>query len=307
MTPADHMLSSPEKSSQDTNEITVEAALHWYLEQISSRKSPQTYEREQRKARQISARLGRHLLRELTPLDLTDYQDYRLREASATIVQGDLALLKDLCEVASRQWGVAIEGNPVHGVTQPRPPAVRMNSLARGEMARLLTACDRRPTPMLGWIVRIALQTAMSKDEILRIRKGDLNFDERILTISKWLNRPMRQIPLSRETIRVFLEAVHYPERPIDEDLLFYGAMGSLGIRRPLTIDKTFRMVLLQARIKGFRFNDLRNEAIARLETAGLSEIEVMTIAGLPMPRMAKRPVRPSVHELVARLDAVGL
>ncbi|MBF0428441.1 MAG: tyrosine-type recombinase/integrase [Magnetococcales bacterium] len=288
-------------------ETTVETALGWYLEQVSARKSPATHEREQRKARQISARLGRVLLQELTPLDVSEYRDHRLREASAAIVQGDLALLQDLFEVAVGTWGLVLDGNPVNGVSPPRSAPSRSHALAHGEMVRLLAACDRRPQPMLGWIVRIALQTAMSKDEILRLRKGDVDLKERVITIPKVLNRPMRQVPMTREAVRVLKEAVRYPERPADETLLFYGAMGSLGIRRPLAIDKAFRMVVLQARMKGFRFNDLRNEAISRLEAAGLTEVEVLTMAGLPFPRMAKRPPRPTIEELVARLDGVGL
>lgn len=287
-------------------DLTVEAALNLYLEQVSVHKSLQAHEREKRKARQIGARLGRMLLRELTPLDLAEYRDFRLREASSAIVQGDLTLLEELFEVAVSHWHLELEGNPVKGVLPPRSTVSRGRAIAHGEMMRLLAACDRRPTPMLGWIVRIALQTAMSKEEILRVRKGDLNFKERILTVSKYLTRPMRQLPLSQEGVRVFQEALHYAERPIEEALLFYGAMGSLGIRRPLAIDKALRTVLLQARMKGFRFNDLRNEAMARMEAAGLTEVEICTLVGQPLPRTGKRLVRPSMAELVARLDAVG-
>ncbi|MBF0127031.1 MAG: tyrosine-type recombinase/integrase [Magnetococcales bacterium] len=300
------MSSSSGETPRGVDGLTVEAALGVYLEQVSSRKSLESHEREVRKARQITARLGRIPLRELTPLDVSEYRDHRLREASAGIVQGDLALLQELFEVAVRTWGLVLEGNPLHGVSPPRPPPGRERSFERGELVRLLAACDRRPTPMLGWIVRIAMQTAMSKDDILRLRKGDLDLVERVVTLPRLLSRPRRQIPLTREAVRVFREVLVYPERPEDEELLFFGAMGKLGIRSPLAIDKALRMVLLQARMKGFRFNDLRNEALTRMAAAGLSESEILTIAGLPFPRQAKRPPRPAVGELVARMDAVG-
>ncbi|MBF0296107.1 MAG: tyrosine-type recombinase/integrase [Magnetococcales bacterium] len=287
--------------------MTVETALAWFLERVSAAKSPATHQREQRKARQIAARLGRILLRDLTPLEIADYRDYRLREASAAIVEGDLALLRELFDVAVTTWGLNLDANPLHAVAPPRPPAGRERSFERGEMVRLLAACDRRPTPMLGWIVRLAVQTAMGKEEILRLRKGDVDLGARVATIRKHLTRPMRQVPLTREAVRVFREVLAYPERPAEEELLFFGAMGKDGERAPVAIDKAFRMVLLQARLKGFRFNDLRNEALTRMAAAGLREIEICTIAGLPLPRLATRPARPALPELVARLDAVGL
>jgi integrase len=288
-----------------SGESSLAAALTLYLERVSARKSPIAHAREQRKARQITARLGALVLQEVTALDLSDYRDHRLKSASAAIVQGDLELLRALFEVLE-QWGVTLEGNPVNGVSPPRGGGDRPRTLGPGELVRLLAACDRRPTPMLGWIVRIALQTAMSKDEILKIRTPDLDLKERVVTLPKGTTRPARQVPLSLEAVRLFREVLDYPERPAGEALLFFGAMGVTGLRRPLAIDKAFRGVVLQARLKGYRFADLRHEALSRMEAAGLTEVERATVAGLVLPRGVKRPPRPEVGALVARLDERG-
>ncbi|MBF0628825.1 MAG: tyrosine-type recombinase/integrase [Magnetococcales bacterium] len=289
-----------------SGESTLETALTRYLAQISSHKSPTTHARECRKARQIAARLGEMPLRDVTAFDLSGYRDQRLREASAAIVQGDLDLLNELFEVVVHQWGVALEGNPVHGIAPPRAVTERTHALSPGEQARLLAACDRRPTPMLGWIVRIALQTAMTKDEILKIRRQDLDLKARVVILPKTAGRAERQVPLSCLAVRWFQEALDDPERPDDEELLFYGAPGTLGIRRPLAIDKAFRAVVLQARLKGFRFSDLRTTALSRMTEAGLNEVETHTLAGLAFPRGIKRPPRPTLAALLARLDEVG-
>ncbi|MEO5346847.1 MAG: site-specific integrase [Magnetococcus sp. YQC-9] len=289
-----------------SGETRLEKALTRYLEQISVHKSPTQHARERRKAGQIADRLGDRLLGEITALDVGAYRDGRLREASAAIVQGDLDLLRDLFEVVVTRWGVVLEGNPVHGVVAPRVALDRVRELEPGELARLLAACDRRPTPMLGWIVRIALQSAMSKDEILCLRVTDVDLMARVVTIPKVLNRPMRQVPLTRGLIGVLREVLAYPERPPGETLLFFGAMGALGIRRPLAIDKAFRSALLQARVKGYKFSDLQHEALVRMAEAGLSELEVRTIAGMPVLRGGRHGVKPGVAELLERLDAVG-
>ncbi|MBF0190582.1 MAG: site-specific integrase [Magnetococcales bacterium] len=300
------MIPSAGEEESFSAETTVEAALSRYLQQVSSHKSPTTHAREQRKARQIAARLGKLPLSEVSALDLSRYRDLRLREASAAIVQGDLDLLRELFEVAAGLWKVELDGNPVNGVSPPRAVPERARSLSPGEVVRLLAACDRRSTPMLGWIVRIVLQTAMNKDEILKMRTGDLDLKARIATIPRTLGRAERQVPLSRAVVRVFNDVLSYPERPDNEDLLFYGAYGSLGVRHPLTIDKALRAVAMQARVKGLRFSDLRNEALSRLEQAGWTELERFTLAGLTFPRGVKRPPRPTVAALVARLDEVG-
>ncbi|MBF0614255.1 MAG: site-specific integrase [Magnetococcales bacterium] len=289
-----------------TEESSLDAALSGYVEQVSARKSPLTQAREQRKARQISARLGTMPLGEVTPLDLCGYRDQRMREANAAIVQGDLDLLRDLFDWLLES-GVSLAGNPSHGVAAPRDVVERSRRLSPGEQVRLFAACERRPSPMLGWIVRIALQTAMHKDEILNIRKQDVNLKARIVTIVRTPTRPGRQVPLTREAERWFAKAWHHPDRPADEELLFYGALGTTGIRRPLAIDKSFRSVVQQARLKGLRFADLREEALARMRDAGLTEIELQVLAGLPVPRGGPRSPRPAVEMLVARLDEVGL
>ncbi|MBF0163183.1 MAG: tyrosine-type recombinase/integrase [Magnetococcales bacterium] len=288
-----------------SGETLLKAALVRYLEQISVHKSPTQHARERRKAGQIAARLGESPLGEITALDVSGYRDTRLREASAAIVQGDLDLLRELFEVAVARWGVVLDGNPVGGVAPTRAVLDRERAFKPGELARLLAACDRRPTPMLGWIVRIALQTGMSKEEILRLRIADVDLEARMVTIPRVLSRPMRQVPLTRVLVGVFREVLNYPERPEGETLLFFGAMGSLGIRRPLAIDKGFRAAVVQARLKGCTFGDLRHEAVTRLAEAGLSEVEVHAVAGMPMPR-GVRVVKPTVGALVARLDEVG-
>lgn len=301
------MIPTTGEESPLSGESTVKSALARFLAEVSARKSPTTHARECRKAGQISARLGELPLNEVSALDLSEYRDQRLKEASAAIVQADLELLKELFDVAAGQWGIAFDGNPVHGVSPPRAAVERSRMLVPGELVRLLAACDRRPTPMLGWIVRLALQTAMNKEDLLRIRRCDLDLKNRVLTLPKLMTRAGRQVPLTKEAVRLFQTALNHPDRPEDEELLFYGSVGSAGVRHPVAIDKAFRSVVMQARLKGFRFSDLRQESIRRMRDAGLTDGEIFHLVGLALPRGARRPPRPVLSELVARLDEVGL
>jgi integrase len=60
------------------------------------------------------------------------------------------------------------------------------------------------------------------------------------------------------------------------------------------------------AKIKGFRFHDLRHEAVSRLVAAGLSDQEAASISGHKSMQMLRRYTRLMAVDLVKRLDKAG-
>ena len=85
------------------------------------------------------------------------------------------------------------------------------------------------------------------------------------------------------------IEALNYPVRPIDTDLIFFGEPGRDGKRRPYTINKFWTQALQHADIEDLRFHDLRHEATSRFVEAGLSDQEVSSITGHKSMQMLKR------------------
>lgn len=72
-----------------------------------------------------------------------------------------LALLGHLYTVAIKEWGVGLPSNPVKNIRRPAPGPGRNRRLTPDEEFSILAAVDEHSNPMLGWIVRIALETGM--------------------------------------------------------------------------------------------------------------------------------------------------
>ena len=134
---------------------------------------------------------------------------------------------------------------------------------------------------MLGWVVRIAMETAMRKAEILGLYRRDVDLQSRVAHVSKIGLRAPRKTPLTRVAVQAFKAALNQVNVTKDTSLIFFGDPGKFGTRRPYAIDKVFRHAVMSARLKAFRFDDLRFDAISRMRESGLTEPEVAAIVGL--------------------------
>jgi len=142
---------------------------------------------------------------------------------------------------------------------------------------------------MLGWIVRLALYTAMRKGEVLSLTRKNVDLARRKLLLPATKNGTARTVPLSDKAVVVLQEALYNEVRVLGVDLLFFGEAGISGTRKPITINKTWKTALDRAEIKDFKFHDLRHEATSRLVEAGLSDLEVAAITGHKSMQMLKR------------------
>jgi integrase len=79
---------------------------------------------------------------------------------------------------------------------------------------------------MLGQIVRLALYTCMRAGEIRTLRRGQVNLEKRVVTLTETKNGSARTVPLSNAAVAVLRTALANPVRPIDTDLVFFGEPG---------------------------------------------------------------------------------
>lgn len=291
----------------NSSRLTLSAALERYLAEVTPTKRETTAVREARRVKHLQAELGKFSLMSLTPEAISKYRDARLGDGkSATTVRLELALLSHLYTVAIREWRLGIPSNPVSLVRKPAPAKGRDRRLKKGEQKRLLDACDSISNPMVGQIVRLALETGMRKGELVSITRDQLNIKSRIVTLNETKNGSTRSVPLTREATRVFKEVLRSPVRPIDTDLLFFGEPGRDGTRRPFAFDQAWYRALRKAKISGLRFHDLRHEAISRLVEFGLGDQEVAAISGHKSMQMLKRYTHLRVEDLVEKLDRIS-
>ncbi len=179
--------------------MLVRDALDRYLAEVSSTKRPSTARRERPAAATIKKEIGKYSLAALSSDTVAKYRDKRLATGlSASSVRLELALLSHLYTIAIKEWRVGLIYNPVSSIRKPAPHPGRNRRLLVDEEKKLLSICDSHSNPMLGWIVRIALHTAMRAGEIATLRRNQVDLTKRTVTLDETKNGSVRTVPLSR-------------------------------------------------------------------------------------------------------------
>lgn len=293
--------------------MTLETALKRYLSDVTPTKKPTTQRGEISKAKKLIEHLGKFSLAALSAEIIAGYRDKRLSESgnkgniSNNTVRLELALLSHLFTVAIQEWGMGLTFNPVLNIRKPSPGEGRDRRLSSDEELRLINAVNAHSNPMLGWIVRIALETGMRASEISTLRRHQVDLERRVLRLRDTKNDSARTVPLNRFATEVITSAMSNPIRPIDCDLLFFGEPGRDKKRRPYAFTKVWATLKTKLRMRDLRFHDLRHEAVSRLVEAGLSDQEVAAISGHKSMQMLKRYTHLRAEDLVERLDRLQI
>lgn len=156
---------------------------------------------------------------------------------------------------------------------------------------------------MLGWIVRLAVETGMRSSEITGLRRSQVDLNRRVVTLKDTKNGSARLVPLTRVAVEILRSALDNPIRPIDVDLVFFGEPGRDGKRKPYVFQKLWASIVQTAGLADLHFHDLRHEAVSRLVEAGLSDQEVASISGHKSMQMLKRYTHLRAEDLVEKLD----
>lgn len=191
--------------------LTLGVALDRYLSEVTPTKKPTTQQTEIERAKPLRAFFSKYSLAAITPDLVARYRDMRLATAlkpqkgskatrltSASTVRLELALLGHLFTTAIREWRLGLAQNPVALVRKPKPAEGRDRRLDAMEEQALMRAVDAHSNPMLGWIVRIAVETGMRSGEILGLRLSQIDIRRRIVRLSDTKNDSARTVPLSR-------------------------------------------------------------------------------------------------------------
>jgi len=295
--------------------MTVAVAMRRYLADIVPTKRPSSQATDIRRTKSLVKHLGKYSLSSLTPEIIAKFRDMRLagedrkddkgrpRPRTNNTVRLDLALLGHMFTVAIKEWGVSLPSNPVTNIRRPAPGPGRNRRLTPEEEARLLAAVDQHSNPMLGWIVRIALETGMRFSEIVTLRRMQVDLKRRIVRLLETKNTQPRTVPMSSSATELFRKSLSNPVRPTDTDLVFFGEPGRDGIRRPYQFNRMWMRIKEEQGLKDVRFHDLRHEAVSRFVEAGFSDQEVSAISGHKSMQMLKRYTHLRAEDLVARID----
>lgn len=299
-----------------SDRMTIAAAMERYLAEVVPSKRPTSQNADRKRAKIIVEHLGKYSLTALTPEVIARFRDMRLagedrkddkgqpQPRTNNTVRLDLALLGHMLTIAIKEWGIGLPSNPVMNIRRPAPGAGRNRRLSAKEEAILLAAVDAYSNPMMGWIVRIALETGMRFSEIVTLRTSQVDLERRIVSLLHTKNTTPRTVPLSVSATNVFREALANPVRPKETDLVFFGEPGRDGKRRPYAPNRMWQKIKRDHGLTDLHFHDLRHEAVSRFVEAGFSDQEVSAISGHKSMQMLKRYTHLRAEDLVARLDS---
>lgn len=226
----------------------------------------------------------------LTPQKIAQHRDERLKEIAPATVIRELSYFSSIITYARKEWGININ-NPVALVVRPKNPQGRsriLDTLETNALFEALRPTGRRSIWMLP-LVRLALETAMRRSELLGLRWEHVDLRRRTIFLQLTKNGTSRTVPLSTHAIQILTEI----PRNID------------GRVFPVThevVSQAFNRARKQAGVKDIRFHDLRHMAITRLAEKLPNLIELSAVSGHKSLAMLKRYYHPNPELLAEKL-----
>src|SRR6202140_974564 len=269
--------------------------------------------------RTLTTYFGRKLIRAITHADLEAFKRARLkepvyrkkrnkagewmlvkREEPRTIasVNRELELMRAVLRHAYRQGWLARSpfemGSPV---ISKADETRRERVLSQDEEKRLLAACQERRTHLRPILIA-ALDTAMRRGELFKLKWGDVDLENQTINVLAMNSKTARgrQVGVTLRLKRE-LEGL-WNLSPKDLNELVFGIED--------TVKNSFAAACKAAKIKGFRFHDCRHTAITRMIAAGVQPIEAMKVSGHTQMTTFTRYVNPNQQAVRRAAELLG-
>lgn len=285
--------------------------------------------------RTLTDHLGHRRLSDIRPADLERYKQHRLdtpvriatrrkkgaegieRPRAIASVNREMALLRTILNDAVRNgWLNKSPFASTKGLISVADENRRDRVLTYEEEARLLEACSdeqigtyirsgrlvsariRGKRGHLRPVLIVALDTALRRGEILKLKWKDVDLVSRTINIVA-LNTKTATARSVGMTPRVYDELTRlWDLSPKDPEQLVFGIKD--------TFKRSFASACRDAGIEDFNFHDCRHTAITRMIQAGLSPMEVMKVSGHTQPSTFARYVNPNTQAVQRIADVLA-
>lgn len=215
----------------------------------------------------------------ITPEDISEWRDERVTEVSGSSAMRELTLVSAVFQWARLEKGW-VQTNPCHSIRWPKGNPPRKRRVTPADIKAILDGLrwKRRQVASSNDQVAVAfllaIETAMRAGELLSLSPEQVHLDKRYVHLDKTKNGDSRDVPLSKEAVRLFKLLVPYN-----------GRMFQISSK---TLDTLFRRARDAAGISGLHFHDTRREATTRLS----KKLEVMELAAMTGHRDLKTVMR---------------
>lgn len=277
------------QSPAEANEVLLRDVLERYMLEVSPSKRGHLDEVIRIKFLQ-RAKMAGFSMSKLSPEVVAGFRDLRLKTVGAGAVIRDLSLLSSAISHARREWGVTT-ANPCALVRKPSTPAGRCRVLNADEEAQLFAelAPKGRRNPLMLPLVKLALETAMRRGELLALQWRNIDLARQTAYLPTTKNGKPRTVPLSTVAIGLL---TNLPRT--DADAVF-----------PIsaqTLVAAFMRARTRAGLRNLRFHDLRHTATSRMAHKLPNVIELASVTGHQTIQMLKRYYHPSAELLAKKL-----
>ena len=236
--------------------------------------------------------LGKLSPAHVTSQQIARFRDARLKLAGNATVRRELGLLRHILEVARFEWGLPYHVNPVDQIQKPQPPQGRTRRFSGEEEAQLHHALKQCRNPEVHMMVRLAIETAMRRGEIVKLMWCDVNIQNRTALLRETKNGEDRTVPLTPAAIKILQEQAAL--REVEGRVFATTASG---------LQQSWERAVKRSGLVDLHFHDLRHEAISRFFERGLSVPEVALISGHKTPSMLFRYTHLKAEAVALKLD----
>ena len=203
----------------------------------------------------------------LSTKHISEFRARRVMQVSPTTYNKDLSFISNVIETAIHDWEIYFPSNPCRNFKTERPTNARKRVLTEQEEQRLIASAALSKFVYLKPMIIFSLETAVRRGELFKIKYNDIDFTKSLLHLYETKNSEDRIIPLSTKAIMILKSM----PRRLDGKVF------------PLTRDTLkswWYTALRKAKIKDFRWHDLRRVACSRLFEKGLGVEQVQAISG---------------------------
>lgn len=210
-------------------------------------------------------------LNQISTAHFSKYREERLKQVKANTLNRQFTIIKHAFDVAMREWDIPLRENPLAKLKRFKVNDARSRRIEPEEWQAIQAAATVCRNPFIMPLIRLAIETAMRRGELLAMKWEYIDFKSRTNLIPVTKNGYSRTIPLTGEAIKILKEIQAMKEA--DSKFVFPGVTGNAA-------NHVWDRIVARANIKDLHFHDLRHEVISRFFERGLSLPEVALISG---------------------------
>jgi len=269
--------------------LPLSSALEQIIAERIGRVSERTTRIDKERAKVLKRHLGESVVRRIDAEIIRGYQTARIAEGvKGRTVNLEVSLLRGILKRA-RRW--AVIADEVRNMPESRDVIGRV--MTHEEKLRLFQMASAKPAWMVAYCAAVvAVNTTCRKVELLSLQWADVDLFARTFQVRRSKTAAgHRLIPMNADALEAFARLRSRAEEHgggLPEDYVFPACeCGRIDCTKPQkSIRTAWRNLTKAAGLKGFRFHDLRHQAITELAENGAADATMMALAGHVSKRM---------------------